>query len=115
MKTSPFEVVQVGGVNVIAVKTDVDVSNSAEFLETAQKVASSGAFVIDLTDCSYMDSSGFYCILEIGKRFGLMFGGIILPKDHGLTRVLAIYRLPSKIEVSASRDEAVDKTQSNAG
>ena len=90
---------------------EIDLSNVAEFKEAvslAVEQTRSGHVIIDLTDVSYMDSSGFGTLLSATKKIRPAGGKVFLVGCNDvIARMLRITRLNTIFDLYASEEEAL--------
>jgi anti-anti-sigma factor len=114
---TPFETTstEVGGVRVIAVRGELDLS-TAPALEQPLEDALSDAeapLMIDLTECEFIDSTGIAMIVRAWQRLDQGNGNddgarlVICSRNDQVQRVLEISGLNLSIPIHASRDEAM--------
>lgn len=102
---------EVSQVPVVRVVGEIDVYTAPDFKSAINKVIDSGAtkIVIDLTDVSYMDSSGFGTLLGATKRIRPKGGAIsLIGCSEAIERMLKITRLDTIFGMYPTVDEAVE-------
>jgi anti-anti-sigma factor len=81
---------------VVRVTEDVDLSNVSDFdryLDEAMEKAR-GSFIVDLTECTYLDSAGIQAILRIWSRMRELGAPLVIAVGSARVRVvLDIVRL----------------------
>jgi anti-sigma B factor antagonist len=107
----PFEVADAGLLDApgIAVRGEVDI-NAIEGLETALDAAirdSAGAFVIDLTDVEFIDSSGLHVLLRARALLGREDRALAVVCPFGpVRRVFELAGISDLFALYATRDDA---------
>jgi anti-anti-sigma factor len=81
---------------------EVDLSAASE-LETALETASASGkgVILDLTACSYFDSSTIAIMVRAMKRWGERFA-IVVPPAHRTRRILQLCNLESTLPIETS-------------
>lgn len=98
-----------GGIPVLGVTGEIDVFTAPEFKNAINRAIESGTtdLVIDLTQVSYMDSSGFGTLLGATKRVRPKGGSISLVGcSEAIERMMKITRLDTVFNLFATIDEA---------
>jgi anti-sigma B factor antagonist len=109
----PFDAGELGlgGAPGVAVRGEVDIA-AAQALETALEAKirdSVGAFVIDLTEVEFLDSSGLSVLLRARALLGREDRALALICPPGpVRRLLDIAGAADVFEMYGSRDEAAD-------
>lgn len=101
---------QVADVPVVRATGEIDVYTAPDFKSSISQAMNSGAknLVIDLTDVSYMDSSGFGTLLGATKRLRPKGGKInLVGCSEAIERMLKITRLDSIFGMFSSVDDAL--------
>ena len=88
---------------------EFDLSGTAEYRSArAEAVASDGALIVDLTDCTFIDSTGIACVIrtferaeKAHRRFALV------ASSFHVRRVLELVGIPGRIPCFESLDEAL--------
>jgi anti-sigma B factor antagonist len=100
-----------GGIHVVSVSGEVDLATAPE-LERAlhalpeHRVAS---LIVDLTDCSFMDSTGLHLLIRTQQRFNGSRGRLaIVSPNPTLLRVFEITRLDQRFAIYPSRAAALN-------
>lgn len=105
-----FEFDQRDGVLIAAVEGEIDASNAAELrLALSERLPSSAsALVLDLTDVTYVDSSGIHLLFDLGRRLAARRQAIrlVVPQGAPMRRVLELCAVdsvaPMDLELEAS-------------
>jgi anti-sigma B factor antagonist len=106
----------VSGVSVIKVAGEVDVYTCPDLKTTIYEAISAGAtdLVIDMTDVSYMDSSGFGTLLGATRRVKPAGGSVALACcSEAIDRMLRITSLDSVFAIYGQVGEAVNALQTD--
>ena len=101
---------EVSNVSVVRVVGEIDIYTAPTFKSAVHKAIDSGArnLVVDLTDVSYMDSSGFGTLLGATKRVRPKGGTISLVGcSEAIERMLRITRLDTIFGVFPTTNDAV--------
>jgi anti-anti-sigma factor len=109
-KIAGFEFEQRDGVLVAAVEGEIDSSNAAELrLALAERLPSaSSALVLDLSDVTYLDSSGIQLLFELGRRLAARRQALrlVVPAAAPIRRVLELCAVgavaPMDLDLDAS-------------
>lgn len=97
------------GVPVLGVAGEVDVFTAPEFKDAINEAIESGLvdLVIDLSQVSYMDSSGFGILLSATKRVRPKGGSInLVGSNEAIERMMKITRLDTVFNLYKTVDEA---------
>jgi anti-sigma B factor antagonist len=103
------------GISVIRVAGEVDIYTAPDLRYLVNQTIDSGAkdLVIDMSEVTYMDSSGFGTLLGATKRLRPDGGSIGLAAcSEAIERMLRITRLDTIFGVFSRVDEAVDAAKS---
>ncbi|MGC8833920.1 MAG: STAS domain-containing protein [Armatimonadota bacterium] len=98
------------GLPVIDVAGEIDVYSVQMFKKALDEVFESGGkhILVDLTDVSYMDSSGFGALLGATKRLRPIGGSIgLIGCNEVISRMLKITRLDTIFNMYETEAEAV--------
>jgi anti-sigma B factor antagonist len=106
----------VSGIQVLKVAGEIDVYTAPEFRIAVNKAIDAGSIdlIIDLTDVSYIDSSGFGALLGAVKVVKPKNGSINLAGcNEAIDRMLAITRLNTVFGIYPKAEDAANalKTQ----
>lgn len=104
------ELQEIADVLVVKVTGEIDVYTAPEFKSAISKAIDAGAqdLIIDLTNVSYMDSSGFGILLGATKRVHPKGGTInLLGCSEAITRMLKITRLDTIFGMHCCMEEAL--------
>jgi len=108
------ELERVADVPVVKVTGEIDVYTAPEFKSAVNKAIDTGAvdLIIDLTNVSYMDSSGFGILLGATKRVRPKGGTInLLGCSEAITRMLRITRLDTIFGMHCCMEDALAAAQ----
>lgn len=102
---------EVSRIPVLRVTGEIDVCTAPEFKSVINKAIFAGAtnLIVDLTDVSYMDSSGFGTLLGATKRIRPRGGTVTLVGcSEAIERMLKITRLDTIFGVYPCVEDAVE-------
>jgi anti-anti-sigma factor len=95
--------------NILHVLGEVDLANADEFQGAVLELAKEdGEVVVDLTACSYMDSSGLRVLATAHKAIDDRLG-IVIPKDGSVHRIFEITGLAEQFNACENVGEALRK------
>jgi anti-anti-sigma factor len=97
-----FAVDTLDGCVVVRVEGDLDMATAASFDETVGSTSSDSHLAIDLSACTFLDSSGARAIAAAANRHPRVS---IVAADPGILRVLQISALDTMLSVHPSLDE----------
>jgi anti-anti-sigma factor len=104
-----------GRVYVARVRGEVDVSNVDEIMaEIGRGVPNTaGAFVLDLTETTYIDSAGIRLLFELGRRLNARRqpGRAVVPDDSLLLRVLRIAQVAETLPLRPTLSGALSELE----
>jgi anti-sigma B factor antagonist len=93
----------------VGVVGEVDMSTAPRLLEILDAVSeASRLVVVDLTEVSFLDSSGLNVLVKAQRRLaprGIALR-VVVPSDHALRRVFEIARLEEQLQIVESAEEA---------
>lgn len=107
-----IEVVTQQGVKIFKTKGEMDLYNSAEFRETFNRYFQQGhlEFVFDLTELSYIDSTGVGTIISTFTTVRKHKGQLYISGVNGVVkRVIDFTKLNGFLPIVESLDEAMEK------
>ena len=87
---------------VVRVEGDLDMASATSFDENVRSTASGSHLAIDLSACTFLDSSGMRAIAAAAERHPRVS---IVATDPGILRILEITALDTMLPVHASLDE----------
>ena len=102
---------EINGIPVVRVAGEVDIVTSADLKHSLNKALDSGSkhLLIDLSNVTYMDSSGFGVLLSIMKRLRPIGGSISLAGCCEMTeRMIRLTRLDTIFGLFPTLDAAVE-------
>jgi anti-anti-sigma factor len=89
-----FEFEQRDGVLIAAIEGEIDSSNASELrLALSERLpSSSSALVLDLSNATYLDSSGIHLLFDLGRRLGARRQALrlVVPEGAPMRRVLEL-------------------------
>jgi anti-anti-sigma factor len=95
---------------------EVDMSNAAELTVSLRHAVGQGApgLVLDLTETSYLDSSGLHCVFDLAKR--LRDRGqrlhIVVPADSPLEPVISLMQVEALAPINRTVEDALAELDS---
>lgn len=104
-----------GGIRLLKVNGELDLSTATQLegpLEEAV-AAHDAAVLIDLTDCTFIDSTGIALVVRAWQRVDAAAGNggegclVLCSQNEQVKRVLEVTGLEHSLRVFATRDEAV--------
>jgi len=104
-------------VPVLDVIGEIDIYTTPQFKDAVSAAIDEGkpSIIINMTQVSYMDSSGFGTLLSATKRLRPVEGGLYLTGcNEAITRMLQITRLNTIFGIYATEEEAVAAARSLA-
>lgn len=107
---------EISDIPVVKVTGEIDVSTAPEFKSVINKavIACATDLIVDLTDVSYMDSSGFGTLLGATKRIRPRGGTVTLVGcNPAIERMLKITRLDTIFGMFPRVDDAVQSIQAD--
>jgi anti-sigma B factor antagonist len=110
MHDGEFPVELVGGVPVVAVPAEIDITNARDLRSAllAAAAAGPGTLVADMTRTWFCDSSGLHALLAANKRAQAEGGELLLViPDTAVLRIFAITGIDRMIPNFNSLDEAL--------
>jgi len=103
-----IETTQVGTTNIVAVTGEVDVATAPQLDERLAVAATSATTVLDLTNVTFLDSSGLGVIVKALKRASELGGHLVLViSDPRILKVFTITGLDKALHIVGTRDEAL--------
>lgn len=101
-----FETVDCGTYRVVEVRGDVDLGNAAELAAAMNEAGSAAPVVVDLSACSYLDSTGLSVFVRHERTHrGRM--ALVAPPGHRSLHLLDITGLALTLRVAPSLDDAI--------
>jgi anti-sigma B factor antagonist len=106
-----FAIVWQDGVPIVRASGEIDLSNAAEFAAVLNDVRySASGLVIDLSEVSYIDSSGIAALFDlVGQDHARV--GLVVPESSPIRRVLSIARLPGAAPLDPDLSGAILRLQ----
>lgn len=111
-----YNVRRIDGLPVLAVAGEIDIYTAPLFKQAVVNLVSEGStqVIIDLSDVTFMDSSGFGTLLGATKRLRPLGGGLHLAGANGtIQRMLHLTRLDTIMRVYPTPEEAVKAVKAN--
>lgn len=109
-KIAGFQVSERGDVVIAAFDGEIDSSNAAELrLALSERLpASATALLLDLSNVTYLDSSGIQLLFDLGRRLAARRQSIrlVVPSDAPMRRVLELCAVESIAPMHTDVDEA---------
>jgi anti-sigma B factor antagonist len=102
------------GVPVLDVIGEIDIYTTPQFKEAVSAAIDAGkpGIVINMTQVTYMDSSGFGTLLSATKRLRPVDGGLYLSGcNEAISRMLQITRLNTIFGIYATEEDAIAAAQ----
>ena len=106
---------EVDGTTILDVTGEIDVYTAPQFKDAVNGIIAAGQkhLVVNMTDVTYMDSSGFGALLSATRRLRPQGGTVNLVKvSSAIDRILRITRLNTVFATYDSIDEALAAAQS---
>jgi anti-sigma B factor antagonist len=99
------------GAGVIAVAGEFDLAGTTEFRTArGEAMGTEGALVVDLSDCTFIDSTGIACVIRTFERASRASRGFALvASDLHVRRVLELVGVPDRVPCFASLDAALSE------
>lgn len=107
----------VDGVPVMDVTGEIDIYTTPQFKDAVTAAIDEGksSIVINMTNVTYMDSSGFGTLLSATKRLRPADGALYLSGcNEAITRMLQITRLNTIFGIYATEEEALSAANATA-
>ena len=99
------------GIHVVSVRGEVDLATGPEFGRALDAVPEDGveSVIVDLTDCSFMDSTGLHLLTRTQRRFDSAGGRVaVVSANRSVLRVFGLTGLDEVFEIYASRTAALN-------
>lgn len=105
---------QHAGVYVLEAAGDLDMSTAPQLVSEVAELGSGGdvCVVVDVSQLTFIDSSGLNAIVVCGRELDARGGRLIVtaPSSH-IARVFDVVALGKSVEVAATLDEALARTE----
>lgn len=101
---------EIDGMKILSVAGEIDVYTAPQFREAVDNIIAAGQkhLIIDMSDVTYMDSSGFGTLLSATRRLRPQGGTINLVKcSASIDRILRITRLNTVFNTYDSIEDAI--------
>jgi len=106
-----FQFSERGSVVIAAFEGEIDSSNAAELrLALSERLpTSASALVLDLSEVTYLDSSGIQLLFDLGRRLAARRQSmrLVVPADAPMRRVLELCAVESMAPMHPDVDEAL--------
>jgi anti-sigma B factor antagonist len=97
-----------GGVVVVRVEGELDMATSATFEEALGVPEAGGQVVIELTECTFLDSSAVRLLVGAARAADTSGGKVsLVASDPGILRVLEIAAVDTMLPVHETLDSAL--------
>lgn len=100
-----------GGIHVVSVTGEVDLATGPEFQRALLALPEDGvaSVIVDLTDCSFMDSTGLHLLSRAQERFDRSGGRVaVVSANRSVLRLFEITRLDQLCPIYPSRAAALN-------
>jgi anti-sigma B factor antagonist len=97
--------------NALSGSVELDIENQANFVEMINTIFEDGKtkIIVDMSNISYIDSSGLWALFEGHKKATQKEGTmVLLNPTKDVRRVLDITKMSSKMKIVASENEAIE-------
>ena len=97
-----------GGGTLVRLRGELDLATVSEFQEALARAKTAARVVIDLTECSFLDSSGMRALLARASADGDVKGPVsLVASDPGMRKSLEIAGVDSVLPIHATVAEAL--------
>lgn len=99
------------GIHVVSVRGEVDLATGPEFERALFAVPEDGveSMIVDLTDCSFMDSTGLHLLTRSQERFERSGGRVaVVAANRGVLRLFELAQLDQLVPIYPSRAAALN-------
>jgi anti-sigma B factor antagonist len=97
-----------GGEGLARIRGELDLATVPELERIVGDASATNLLILDLTDCTFLDSSAVRVLLETAAKVERAGGGLALvAPDGGIRRVLEISGVDTVLPVHATLGEAV--------
>ena len=99
------------GIHVVSVRGEVDLATAPEFERALGAVPEDGvaSVIVDLTDCSFMDSTGLHLLTRSQERFDRSGGHVaVVAPNRSVLRLFELTRLDQLLPIYPSRAAALN-------
>ena len=104
------------GIHVVSVRGEVDLATGPQFERALGAVPEDGveSVIVDLTDCSFMDSTGLHLLTRTQQRFDSAGGRVaVVSANRSMLRVFALTGLDEVFAIYPSRAAALNGDSHN--
>ena len=101
-----------GGIHVVSVSGEVDLATGPALERALFALPQAGvaSVIVDLTDCSFMSSTGLHLLARTKRRFDRSGGRLaVVSANQSLLRVFEITRLDQLFAIYPSRAAAMNR------
>jgi len=113
-EAEPFDISTVSpdtGVSIVRVRGELDQATSPALEEALTQAASGDNVILDLTDCSFIDSSAIRVVFAGAKHVEAGGGGMsLVVPAAGVLRALEIANVEARVPIHPSVDAATAAT-----
>ena len=105
-----IEITKQQGVTIVQIQGEIDLYNAPTLQKAIGEKIDEGEkkILIDLQECTYVDSSGLGCFISIMKRLATVKGAIkVANAKENITNLFKVARLTAMFGVYSSVDEAI--------
>lgn len=114
-----FDIVERDGVLVASVEGEIDSSNAAELrLALSERLPNASAgLVLDLSEVTYLDSSGVHLMFDLGRRLAARRQSLrlVVPPTAVMRRVLELCAVESVVPIDDAVEPAVSALAEASG
>jgi anti-sigma B factor antagonist len=99
------------GIHVVSVRGEVDLATGPEFERALGAVPEDGleSVIVDLTDCTFMDSTGLHLLTRTQRRFDSAGGRVaVVSANRSVLRVFGLTGLDEVFAIYPSRAAALN-------
>lgn len=99
------------GIHVVSVRGEVDLATGPEFERALGAVPEDGveSVIVDLSDCSFMDSTGLHLLTRTQRRFDSAGGRVaVVSANRSVLRLFGITGLDEVFAIYPSRAAALN-------
>jgi anti-sigma B factor antagonist len=99
------------GIHVVSVRGEVDLASGPEFERALGAVPEDGveSVIVDLSDCSFMDSTGLHLLTRTQRRFDSAGGRVaVVSANRNVLRVFGLTGLDEVVAIYPSRAAALN-------
>ena len=100
-----------GGIHVVSVTGEIDLATGPEFQGALLALPEDevASVIVDLTDCSFMDSTGLHLLTRAQERFDRSGGRVaVVSANRSVLRLFELTRLDQHFAIYPSRAAALN-------